>query len=122
MASLKPVSKVILGRKHGVVQWVASGYWDFVQRDQPPSEAEKEVLGLQVSLKIFEIREKRWAQFRMQNWTVQSRGGLIGFNAVKEAFKDELTPWTEMEPRIFSLPFLKRALMICIKRRNSTSK
>jgi len=54
---MKPIDKVVLARTYEVEKWLVEGYAELVRRDGGISSEERQTLGLETTLKLYEMRE-----------------------------------------------------------------
>ncbi|KAG6815290.1 hypothetical protein H0H93_010323 [Arthromyces matolae] len=61
------IRKVVLARTYGIITWLKESYIDLASRYETPSMDDAQRLGLETTVKLFNIREMRWVGQAMEN-------------------------------------------------------
>jgi len=99
---MKPIDKVLLARTYKVEKWLVEGYAELVRRDGGISLEERQTLGHETTLKLYEMREdtfKRGLKYRKRIFNdleddVHDRfkAEIIGIRCDGEAFSAAAQP------------------------------
>jgi len=80
--------KIILAQKYQVKHWLRDGLQELVQRKQPLSDDEGEVLGFKTVLKLYRARDSYNAQSRLYYYSEARDEGAIA--EIEKEFGSEL--------------------------------